>query len=94
MRYAGIRELKNRLTYYIDLTRKGGGVIVTDRGKPVAILHTVETVEQKAGIEGRLVWLAGKGLLRLPLDKARMRRERPKKIKGKPVSEIIAGDRR
>jgi antitoxin (DNA-binding transcriptional repressor) of toxin-antitoxin stability system len=31
MHIVGIRELKNRLTHYLSLTRKGVPVIVTDR---------------------------------------------------------------
>jgi len=34
----GIRELKNRLTHYISLIKRGEEVVVTERGSPVAIL--------------------------------------------------------
>jgi len=34
----GVRELKNRLTYYLQRARKGEEVIVTERGRPVAKL--------------------------------------------------------
>ncbi len=94
MHYVGIRELKNRLTYYLGLTREGDNVIVTDRGKPMAILHNVANTEENTGVEERLVSLAGKGLVRLPRPKSRMSAERPRKIKGKTVSAIITGDRR
>jgi len=94
MHYVGVRELKNRLTYYLGLTRNGDNVIVTDRGRPLAILHTVETVEENAGMEERLVSLAGKGLLSLPTPGARLSKEPPKKTKGKAASRIIVEDRR
>ncbi len=94
MHYVGVRELKNRLTYYLRLTREGDNVIVTDRGKPMAILHNVANMEENAGVEERLASLAGKGLVRLPQPKSRLSVERPRKIKGKAVSAIITEDRR
>ena len=30
-----IRELKSRLSHYLRLTRKGGSVVITDRGVPI-----------------------------------------------------------
>jgi len=94
MHYVGIRELKNRLTYYLGLTRDGDNVIVTDRGRPMAILHTLETVDETAGVEERLLSLAGKGLVRLPRPKTRLSQALPRKIKGRAVSALITEDRR
>jgi len=34
----GVRELKNRLSHFIDLVQVGNEVIVTEHGKPVARL--------------------------------------------------------
>ncbi len=94
MHYVGVRELKNRLTYYLRLTRDGDNIIVTDRGKPVAILHNVESVEETAGLEERLVSLAGKGLIRLPASRGPLTKTKPRKITGKPASVLIIEDRR
>ena len=33
----GVRELKNRLTYYLRRATKGEEIIVTERGRPVAV---------------------------------------------------------
>ena len=38
----GIRELKNELSKYIDRVRGGEEVIVTDRGRPVARLSSLD----------------------------------------------------
>ena len=35
MHIVGVRESKNRLTYYLGLTKEGDRVIVTDRGAPM-----------------------------------------------------------
>lgn len=94
MHFVGVRELKNRLTYYLKLTRSGDNVIVTDRGKPMAILHAVQTVEESAGIEEKLISLAGKGGIRLPAPRARFAKAEPCKVKGAPVSRMIIEDRR
>lgn len=94
MHYVGVRELKNRLTYYLGLTKNGDNVIVTERGRPLAILHTVDTIEEHAGLEERLVSLAGKGLLKLPAPGKRPSKEPPKKAKGKAASRMLVEDRR
>jgi hypothetical protein len=51
-------------------------------------------MEATAGVEERLVSLAGKGLVRLPLPKSRLSHVRPRKVKGKAVSSLITEDRR
>lgn len=94
MQLVGIRELKNRLTYYISLIKKGEGVVVTDRGNPVAILHSLDQTELTASPEEKLASLAKKGMLRLPLRKGKLSYFKPIKAKGKPASEIILEERR
>ncbi len=39
MRAVGVRDLKNRLSEYLDLVRLGESVLVTDRGRVVAELR-------------------------------------------------------
>ena len=39
MHIVGVRELKNRLTHFLSLSRQGIPVIVTDRNKPIAGPH-------------------------------------------------------
>ena len=38
----GVRELKNHLSAYIDRVRDGEEIVVTDRGRPVARLTSVD----------------------------------------------------
>lgn len=94
MHYVGVRELKNRLTYYLGLTQRGDNVIVTDRGRPLAILHSAETIEEAAGTEERLISLFRKGLVRLPAAKSKLKRSAPRKMTGKPASTVIIEERR
>ncbi len=92
MQLVGIKELKNRLTYYLGLTKKGDSVVVTDRGIPVAVLHNLDSVEESAGMEERLASLAKQG--KLPLTNAKLKPFKPIKVKGKPVSQTITEERR
>ncbi|HKI04129.1 MAG TPA: type II toxin-antitoxin system prevent-host-death family antitoxin [Thermoanaerobaculia bacterium] len=67
MREVGIRELKNRLSEYIRLVREGEVVMVTDRGAVVAELRPPEPDSELARKYPKLVEMARRGLVRLPL---------------------------
>lgn len=95
MQLVGIRELKNRLTHFLSLIKKGEQVVVTDRGNPVAILHSLDQVEVCASPEEKLAGLAKRGFLRLPSREKQIdRRTQPVPIKGKPLSQMVLEDRR
>ena len=89
----GVRELKNRLTYYLRRARKGEEVIVTERGRPVAVLQSVQHLDRAAALETRLARLAALGIVTLPTRKG-FGRTRPLRISGPPVSRAILEDRR
>ena len=89
----GVRELKNRLTYYLRRARKGEEVIVTERGRPIAILKSLQEVDRVATLETRLARLAALGIVTLPTRK-RFGRARPALIVGSSVSRAILEDRR
>lgn len=96
MQQVGIRELKNRLTHYLESVKKGENVVVTDRGKPVAILHSLDRIEEDAGLEERLAALAAQGHVRLPTRKGPLRNIKPLKLREgeEPVSETLIRERR
>jgi len=89
----GVRELKNRLTYYLQRARKGEEVIVTERGRPVAVLQSLQHLDRAATLETRLARLAALGTVTLPTRKE-FGRARPLRISGPPVSRAIIEDRR
>ena len=93
MQIVGVKELKNRLTYYLGLVKRGDNIIVTSRGKPVAIFHGIDRMEKKVGIEEKLAIHAERGSIRLPLKKSPSP-FRPAKTKGKPLSQSIIEERR
>jgi prevent-host-death family protein len=94
MEMVGIKELKNKLTHYLKLTRKGDRIIVTDRGAPVAVLHGIDGADTDASVEERLAAFAGKGMVKLPAKPIPLAPFRPIRIKGKPASAIIIEERR
>jgi prevent-host-death family protein len=65
MTTVGVKELKNRLSEYLDRVAKGERVIVTERGRPVATLAAVDetpavTAAWQLVAEGCASWSGGK----------------------------------
>jgi len=91
MTTAGIRELKARLSEYIGKVRKGETVVVTARGKAVAMLTPPV---QPSPERKRLEQLAAEGKIILGTGNRRLGLEKPIRTRGKPLSEIIIEERR
>ena len=83
----GIRDLKNGLSSYIDRVRNGEEVIVTDRGRPVARLSSLEAAHDQ------LAELSTAGIGRAPTSSKRHTPRKRIKSKG-PVSDLVAEQRR
>ena len=85
MNTVGIRELKAKLSSYIDRARNGEQIIVTDHGVEVAVINPVSK-ERRAILslvnEGVAHWSGGK-----PRGLEGIR------IKGKAISETILEER-
>jgi prevent-host-death family protein len=82
----GIKELKEKLSGYVTRVRHGEEIVVTDRGREVALLIPVsrERNAVKQLVEsGRAAWTGGKpgGIKGI-------------KAKGKPLAKTILEDRR
>jgi len=85
----GIRELKNKLSEYLRLVKKGETLTVTEHGKAIAYLSPAENAAEIEALldflrKGKATWNGGKpeGL------------KRRARISGKPVSQIVIEDRR
>ena len=89
----GIKELKDRLTYYLRLTKQGEEIGVTERGKPIALLQPLQSATQIQSQEARLAQLAAQGVVTLPTSKP-LSRLRRVKAKGTPVSQLVLEERR
>lgn len=86
---AGIKDLKNRLSYYLREVKRGEKILITKRDQVIATISPVDRGEEDSRLlslvkEGFASWKGGK-----PTGS-----HRPVKIKGKAVSEIVLEDRR
>ena len=93
MATVGVRDLKNRLTHYLGRAKRGEEVVVTERGRPVAILASIASIERPQSFQARLATLAASGLVILPAG-TRLTRVRRVRVSGPPVSRTIVEDRR
>jgi prevent-host-death family protein len=93
MATVGVKELKNRLTQYLRRTKQGEEVVVTERGKPIALLRPVLAEERSVSLEAKLARLAARGLVTLPTQKP-LKKVRSVKVSGTPISRTIIEDRR
>jgi len=88
MARVGVRELKSNLRYYLSLAGKGQQVVVTNRGRDVALIIPVEEAETRSRLasmvrEGAANWEGGKPQTPRPLT-----------ARGKPASSIVIEERR
>ncbi len=88
MATVAIRELKNRLSKYLRRVKAGERLVVTERGKPVAVISSAGSAVDE-GIEAMVReraarWGGGK-------PRGAMR---PPRIKGPSVAQAVIEDRR
>jgi antitoxin (DNA-binding transcriptional repressor) of toxin-antitoxin stability system len=86
---AGIKDLKNRLSFYLREVKKGERILIIDRDQVIATILPVGRGEEDSKLislvkEGFASWRGGK-----PGGS-----QRSVKIAGKTVSEIVLEERR
>ena len=86
----GLREANQRFSKAIKAVRAGKDVVLTERGRPIAVIKPLGGGEDDA-----LRAMADEGLVTLPARKGRMPspRWRPASVKGRPLSETIVENR-
>lgn len=84
----GIRELKNRLSHYLKIVKKGEKLAISEHGRIIAYITPAGNAEYDGVItlvrEGKASWSGKK-----PLGS-----KKPAKVGGKPVSQIVLEERR
>ena len=85
----GVRELRNQLSRYLRRVRAGERLVVTDRGRPVAVLSSAAVPVPDRHLER----LLRQGIVRWGGGKPRGAR-RPPRIKGLTVAQAVVEDRR
>jgi prevent-host-death family protein len=85
----GVRELKNKLSQYLEKVKQGDNLAVTERGKIIAYIFPAEKSPDYEELirmvrEDKAAWKGGKPAGAL----------KPAVAKGKAVSEIVVEERR
>jgi prevent-host-death family protein len=83
----GVRELHDRLSRYVQHVQDGAEVVVTMRGRRVARLIPLNEIDPLADLRDR-------GLVREPTAPRSPRARRARLKAAKPVSELVADQRR
>jgi prevent-host-death family protein len=87
--HVSIGEVKARLSEYVRRARAGEGVVITDRGRPVARLGPLGG---SAALEGRVAELGRAGLVRAPergLDPGFLDAPRPADPEGRSLEAVL-----
>lgn len=93
MSTVGVKALKDRLTHYLRQSKRGEEVVVTERGKPIAVIQPIRSAEPAVSLDARLARLADQGLITLPVAKT-AKKLRKVRIAGRPLSKTILDERR
>jgi prevent-host-death family protein len=88
----GLREANQRFSKAMKAVKQGKEVVLTERGKPIAIIKPLAQKEDNQAIIARL---EAEGLLRPALQRGSLPEPtwKPVRIKGKPISETISKER-
>jgi prevent-host-death family protein len=89
---AGIKELKNQLSRYIALVKKGDDVLITERGRVIA--RVVKEDSRRSSLRKAMQALVLKGQVVLPTREINRDVPEPVKLQGKALSEMVLEDRR
>ncbi len=88
----GLREANQSFSKAMKAVRQGKEVVLTERGKPIAV---IKPLERKEDLQARIQRLESEGLLRPALQRGPMAKPTWKavRVKGKPVSQTISEER-
>ncbi len=87
MKTVGLRQMNQQFSRYLKAVRDGEEILITDRGKPVAI---VRPVVEANDLEDKLRHLELTGVLTRSVKLARIRRRPRVRVSGEPLSETIS----
>jgi prevent-host-death family protein len=89
-----LTEAKNRLSALVDQVRAGETIVITERGRPVARLEPIVTMDDPAGRKARLerAGIVSIGRARPPLEL--LRSSPPSIATGASAVEALLAERR
>ena len=86
----GLREANQYFSKAIKAVRAGKEVILTERGRPIAVIKPIEDPHEP---DAALKRMAAEGLITLPTRKGPLPRFEPAPITGGPLSQTVIDDR-
>jgi len=86
----GLREANQRFSKAIRAVRGGEEVILTERGKPIAV---ISPLREKRNVTSMVRRLEQSGLLRPAAKHRPLPPWKPRRIIGKPLSKTVQEDR-
>jgi prevent-host-death family protein len=88
----GLREANQKFSQAIKAVKEGKEVILTERGKPIAV---IKPLQQTKNVEAVIRRLEAEGILRPAAKRGPMPPPtwKPIRIKGKPMSQTISEER-
>lgn len=89
MTTVGVRKLKNHLNEYLRRASEGEHLVVTDRGRPLAVISP----PPRGPLDDKLEEMIREGIVRWGGGKPRGSAH-PVKIKGPAIAETVIEDRR
>ena len=89
MERVGLREANIHFAKYIKKVKEGKKILLTDRGKPIAVVSPFATKEEP--MEGRLRLMEERGILKRAAGKIKLRTLI--NLPGKEVSRIVSENR-
>jgi antitoxin (DNA-binding transcriptional repressor) of toxin-antitoxin stability system len=84
--------LKNQLSRYIALVKKGDDVLITERGRVIA--RVVKENSRRSSLRQALQALVLRRQVIMPMREIQRNISEPAKLPGKAVSEIVLEERR
>jgi prevent-host-death family protein len=86
----GLREANQQFSRAIKAVRSGEPVILTERGRPIAVIAPLRAAQNGSVMLERL---AQAGLIRLPQKDKRLPASRPVRARGPEASQLLAKER-
>ena len=82
----GLREANQQFSKAIKAVRAGKEVVLTDRGRPIAVITPVKEADEP---DAALTRMADEGLIALPTRTGPLPRFEPVAVTGTPISQTI-----
>lgn len=86
----GLREANQQFSKAIKAVKAGEEVVLTERGKPIAVLRPLR---ERKSAEAAIRQLEASGFLRPALKRTPMPSRKPVRIRGVPITQTLREER-